>query len=61
MLNGYDGAHLGYSIKDAAVLQRSLGEFLHPREDAEHGRDEALLSNCHTAQHLHSDMWKDFR
>lgn len=61
MLNGYDGAHLGYGIKDAANLQRSLGEFLHPREDVEHERDEALLSNCHSAQHLHSDMGKDFR
>lgn len=61
MLNRYDSAHLGYGIKDAAVSQHSLGEFLHPREDAEHGRDDALLSNCHTAQHLLSDMWKDFR
>lgn len=60
MLNWYDGAHLGYSIKGSAVLWPS-GEFLHPREDAEHGRDEAPLSNQHTVLYLLSDVWKDFR
>lgn len=47
MLNRYDNAHLGYGIKDTAVLYCSLGEFLHPREDAEHGKDEAALCNLH--------------
>lgn len=39
----------------------SLGEFLHPREDAEHRRDEAPFCNRHTTWHLLPDMWKDFR